>query len=433
MTPTRRRRSARTFAALAFASLVLSNAGTAVADPGQLDLTFGHHGSWIHKLGNHLRGYKDEFDVANTVAIAPDGRIWVAGSYYRRDVPESSGFLIKFDRDGHPRHAPGRRGVFCCGWADTAVAVQPDGKPVVAGYTSEGNDSRFIVARRNEDRSADPTFSHDGETTVDFGSGPSRANAIAIDGSGRLIVAGMASNGIDGDMALARLTAGGKPDTTFGVGGRVVTDLGGDEAAIAVAIQPDGRIVVAGSAGNGSDADFALARYLDDGTLDPSFGLGGHVLTDFGSGDDVAHALALQPDGAIVASGEASNGSDADFAVARYLDDGTLDLHFGVGGLVRTDFGGHIDRAYGVALQSDGRILVVGRAGLGNLFVWGIARYRSNGSLDHSYGDGGTETIQLRRNGRAQPAMAVALQGKDLAVVAGTCGGHLAVARLLPN
>ncbi len=433
MAPARRRRSVRTLASLALATLVVASAGTAAADPGQLDLSFGHHGSWIQKLGNHLRGYKDEFDVANAVAIAPDGRIWAAGSYYRRDVPESSGFLIKFDRDGHPRRAPGRRGVFCCGWADTAVAVQPDGKPVVAGYTSDGTDSRFLVARRNEDRSIDPTFSHDGEATVDFGSGPSRANAIAIEPNGRIVVAGVASNGVDGDIAVARLTPGGKPDQTFGIGGRVVTNLGGDDTAMAVAIQPDARIVVAGSTRNGGGVDFALVRYLDDGTLDPSFGLGGLVRTDFGSGDDVAHALALEPDGSIVAAGEASNGSDADFALARYQDDGTLDLDFGVGGLVRTDFRGHIDRAYGVALQGDGRILAVGRAGLGNLFVWGIARYETDGSLDRTYGDRGTETIQLRRKGRAQPAMAVALQGKDLAVVAGACGGHLAIARFLPS
>src|SRR5438046_618184 len=154
--------------------------------------------------------------------------------------------------------------------------------------------------------------------------------------------------------------APGDLDTTFGTGGRVVTDFGGSEETPALALQPDGRIVVAGSSVLVFGFNFALARYNPDGTLDLSFGQGGRVLTSFGRSER-ARSLALQPDGRIVVAGS----SGFDFALARYNPDGSLDSSFGVGGKVTTDFSGtgrFEEEAHAVALQPDGKIVVAGTA-----------------------------------------------------------------------
>ena len=155
----------------------------------------------------------------------------------------------------------------------------------------------------------------------------------------------------------AAAAAPGDLDPTFGSGGKVTTDVGGSDGAQAVAIQGDGKVVAAGLgnfAGPGT-GDFALARYNPDGSLDTSFGSGGKVTTDFG-GFDAASAVAIQPDGKIIAAGRSGSG---DFALARYNPDGSLDSSFGSGGKVTTDFGG-FDSAFGVALQADGKIVAAG-------------------------------------------------------------------------
>src|SRR2546426_2863336 len=148
----------------------------------------------------------------------------------------------------------------------------------------------------------------------------------------------------------------GDLDATFGIGGRVLTDFGGGDRARAVALQADGKIVVAGSSSAGAvGADFALARYNPGGSLDPTFGSGGRVLTDFGV-DDEARAVALQADGKIVVAGGFGG---AFFALARYNPNGTLDTSFGSEGRVFTNFGGR-DGARALALQADGKIVAAG-------------------------------------------------------------------------
>src|SRR5438094_959933 len=184
---------------------------------------------------------------------------------------------------------------------------------------------------------------------------------------------------------------------SFGTGGRVLTDFGGGDGARALALQADGRIVVAGSSSAGAfGSDFALARYNSNGSLDPSFGTGGRVLTDFG-GDDEARALALQDDGKIVVAGGAGGmfvaagfsaaGGGQDFALARYNSDGGLDLSFGTGGRVLTDFGGD-DEAAALALQADGKIVVAGFSDAGGFALAALARYNPNGAVDASFGSG---------------------------------------------
>src|SRR5262245_1644952 len=154
----------------------------------------------------------------------------------------------------------------------------------------------------------------------------------------------------------------GDLDGTFGIGGKVTTDLsGGEDEAKAVAIQPDGKIVVAGLS-EGLNLDFAVARYNTDGTLDINFGINGKVITDFSGRRDVAFAVGLQADGKIVVAGTAGNASNTDFAIARYNVDGSLDTAFGIGGKVTTDFGKD-DSANVLSIQSNGNIVIAGTTG----------------------------------------------------------------------
>lgn len=183
--------------------------------------------------------------------------------------------------------------------------------------------------------------------------------------------------------------AAGTVDSTFGTAAKawVMTKFGlGDDMAYAVAIQTDQRIVAAGNSHNGSDQDFAVARYNSNGSLDTSFAAGGKVTTAIGSGDDGILGLALQSDGKIVAAGYTVSGSDTDFAVVRYNTNGTLDATFGTDGrVVTSDQDLHAARA--VAIQADGKIVVGGEAipSAGGSNEFAVVRYNIDGSLDSSF------------------------------------------------
>lgn len=152
----------------------------------------------------------------------------------------------------------------------------------------------------------------------------------------------------------------GRLDATFGSGGTATADFAtGLDYAWAVAVQPDDKVVAAGVA-VGADQDFALARWNVDGTLDPTFGSGGKVTTAIGSGNEFAKSVVLQPDGKIVAGGPSRTGAYNEFAVARYLPDGSLDPAFGTGGKVVTSISTGHDYLNAIALQSDGKIVGAG-------------------------------------------------------------------------
>jgi uncharacterized delta-60 repeat protein len=234
---------------------------------------------------------------------------------------------------------------------------------------------------------------------------------MALQSDGKIVIAGFTSATSQGErtLTLARLTTTGQLDLTFGVSGRVTTAIGSGGTISAVTIQPDGRILVAGSVvRSGTGADFLLARFRTSGEVDTTFGasgqfpnLSGSIATDFG-GQERATALALQSDGRIVAAGVTQVGTDSRFALARYSAGGLLDSTFSGDGKLTTDFvsndhgGSTGDAALGVAIQGDGRIIAVGRAetdtGLARTDV-ALARYNSNGSLDTSFGGDGRVTM----------------------------------------
>src|SRR6266568_281258 len=226
----------------------------------------------------------------------------------------------------------------------------------------------------------DATFCTGGKVTTDFAGDSDHARAVAIQTDGKIVAAGKATNSRRGgeDFALARYNPNGTLDTTFGTGGKVTTDFAGDaDQAFALVLQTDGKIVAAGEATSSRRGeDFALARYNPNGTLDTTFGVGGKVTTDFAGNTDRAFGVALQTDGRIVAAGEATAGyRGEDFALARYNSNGTLDTTFGTGGKVITDFAGDTDRAFALALQTDGQIVAAGEAKTQTKEDFALARY----------------------------------------------------------
>jgi len=301
-----------------------------------------------------------------------------------------------------------------------AVAVQGDGKIVTAGGTETlGGD--FLVYRFNADGSADQSFGLGGVVGTDIAGRADIARAIALQGDGKIIVAGSS----DGEFALARYNANGSPDTTFGTNGVVTTPFGADATALDVAIQDDGKIVAAGrsSATAGGTSTFALVRYNADGSLDTSFDGDGKVTTGFGL--TAANSVAMAPGGRIVAGGTAET-NHGDAALVRYLADGSLDPTFGPfpdfgtdvppPGVVRSAFEAYdgYDEIRDVAVDTDGTILAAGQIE-GQGFV--LSRFDQTGLFPRRYespefagGPGGGAS-----NGSAATAVTFDAQGRVVA------------------
>jgi uncharacterized delta-60 repeat protein len=254
----------------------------------------------------------------------------------------------------------------------------------------------------------DRSFSDDGMQTA-FPRGAS-AHAVALDEKGRIVVAGYTVRG-DPDVAVARFLSNGAPDGTFGHGGRVAIDLGGNDFAFDVAIQPDGGIVVAGRRAARRDA-FAVLRLRPSGRLDLGFGRHGVVLTRFGRLFQGAKAVAIGPRGTILAVGSTSNGTTTRSALARYRFDGDLDTSFGGDGKVTTDLSPSDEQLEDVAILLDGRAVVAGYAEVGLVPRFVVARYMPTGRLDVGFGDRGRATVSIGAGADIAHALAVQPDGK---------------------
>jgi uncharacterized delta-60 repeat protein len=355
----------------------------AQAAPGDLDLSFGTGGKVTTDFGPISNS-------ATAIAIQADGKLVVVGSSGSFDFA-----LARYNADGSLDASFGTGGKVTTdiGLFDEAfaVAIQADGKIVAAGGTApEGFCCQFALARYNADGSLDASFGVGGKVTTIF-SGDSRAFAVAIQVDGKIVAAGGTSDPFVTDFAFARYNADGSLDASFGVGGKVTTDFGGFDAASGLAIQGDNKIVAVGA--GGPNNDFVLARYNTDGSLDTSFGTGGKVTTDFG-GFDGASGLAMQGDDKIVAAGR--GGFFTVFALARYNTDGSLDTTFDGDGMVTTQFfGENIESAAGVAIQTNGKIVVTGSVFSTFDPSFALARYNTDGSLDTSFGTGGKVTTDF--------------------------------------
>lgn len=309
---------------------------------------------------------------------------------------------------------------------DSAYAVdfQSDGKVVVAGHSYNGSTYLFAVARYNSNGSLDTSFDTDGKVTTSFGTGRSDwGKAVGIQSDGKIVVAGVTgdSNGMNGDIALARYNSNGTLDSAFGTNGKVTTDIGGyfDEVRDLV-LQSDGKIVVAGF--SAINSGFAVVRYNTNGSLDSTFGTGGVVTTSFGNGTAVGFSLGIQADGKIVVSGGFSDGANYGFAAARYSTTGSLDTTFGTGGkvttVISTPTGTDIDYTTDLKIQSDGKIVVAGHSATGVSYAgtdFVLVRYNTDGSLDSTFGTGGKVITDIGTSNEKAVALAVQSNGKIIA------------------
>jgi len=388
---------------------------------GSVDGEFGVGGEVVVPF--NLGGYN--IDTANAVALQPDGKIVVAGAA-QLGTDDRDFAVARLNRDGSLDESfagVGKTIVYFdlgTNWADeaTGVAVQPDGKIVLAGYASATSDTEWViaVARLGTDGFPDDTFGLAGKTTIEFDLGdPTTAVAydVVVQHDGKIVIVGHAvGGGSPFGLAAVRLLEGGDLDESFGEGGRILVNLGPGSAiggtARSVAIQADGKIVLAGDVMTGSipdaNCDLVIARLLPDGGIDSAFGEDGKVVVPFDLAapdftSDWAYDVDIQPDGKIIAAGLVTSGvQDREFGIVRLLDDGSLDPNFGgLGGraIIEFDLGGpgqnNEDLGYALALQSDHKLVLAGVVDAGvDHRVLGVARLMTD--LVHVDGFDGGDT-----------------------------------------
>lgn len=369
-------------------------------------------------------------DGARAVAVQADGKI-VAVGYVVNGGGDYDFAIVRYNLDGSLDAGFGGDGIVTTAISARsearAVAIQGDGKIVVAGVTSNtATGTDFVVARYNStDGSLDGTFNTGGYIVTDLGaSNNDEAFAVAIQSTGKIVVVGQTGTIIASDFALVRYTASGALDTTFDADGIQTTTFGEVDAAYSVTIQADDKIVVAGitdsTPGADINNDFALARYDANGALDATFDGDGKVTTAVGATDEGAFAIGIQTGGKIVVAGVVFNGANNDFGLARYNTNGSLDSTFGTGGIVITDMAGGNDAALALLIQADNKIVVGGVAFVtnqGNDFA--TARYNLDGSLDATFDVDGKVITNI--SAAHDTAYGVALSGNNI-VLAGSSG-----------
>ncbi|UQW99489.1 calcium-binding protein [Streptomyces sp. RerS4] len=388
--PERRRRRRGGTAGVAAAALglalVLALPGAALAAPGDLDPTFGSDGRVTTPFPEPVSG--------NDIARQSDGKLVVVGAsgagFALARYDTNGGLDPAFAGDGTVTSDFGGGS-----HTANAVAIQPsDGKIVVAGTTEviaeEGGGCCFFsVARYHTDGSLDTGFGDGGLVRVEEFGGSADGADVAVQSDGRIIAAG---KGGGGGFALVRLDTNGNLDPSLGGDGAVVAGFtptspqDGGGIARGMALQPDGKIVSVGYVGN-TAFDIGVARYLPDGTLDSTFSGDGMVTADFG-GTEFGNAVAVQPDGKIVAAGSGGAG----FALLRYNADGSPDTGFGAGGRTSVNFPGDGGIARAMALQPNGKIILAGQADDPNSSEgtdFGLVRFNPNGTVDTGFGGDG--------------------------------------------
>ncbi len=414
-------RSGVSLSVVALASLLST---VASASDGVLDPTFSLDG----KVTVDRAGLTSS-DHGEAVAIQPDGKIVVAATTAVNGV--SNFAVTRLLANGARDTAFGTNGWAIAGFTGTggsrakALAIQPDGKIVVAGTTATPSASdNFALVRFTSNGSIDTSFGSNGRVSTDFGRGRAdRATAVVLQPDGKIVVGGETSNpSTVRDFALARYEANGALDMSFGEEGLVSTSfhtsIHDPDAATALSLQTDGRIVAVGMAGG----DFAAVRYETNGSLDPAFGIGGKVTVDVGGvNPGYANAVAIQVNGRIIAAGKVGNQNDSDFALVRLEATGMLDLSFGTGGIATTNVYA-ADEAFAVAVQADGKIVAAGSGPFGENFL--VARYDANGVLDPSFSGDGVADTDFETSIDWVRGMAIQPDGRI--IVAGTLMKHTA-------
>lgn len=303
------------------------------------------------------------------------------------------------------------------------TTIQPDGRIVVLGYRYNGRNNDILLLRYNADGSPDASFGSAGTTVFDVpGSEDEKGLGLSLQADGKIVVAGYLRFAGKRDVLVARFTADGALDRSFGAGGYVTYAGAGDgtDIGFGAAVQGDGKIVVVGEALHQGSQDALLIRYHKDGTLDSSFGTGGVFAYNGGAGKaDKGFAAAIAQDGGIVLTGSSIAAAKEDVLVLKVTSDGKLDPSFGTGGVaIYSGPGDESDYGNAVAIQPDGRIVIVGASSRGGQFDILTLRYNPDGTLDRSFAGTGATTFG-RPGDLYDYAWGVAIQPDGKLVLAG--------------
>ncbi len=378
---------------LALGVFALFNASAQTA--GSLDNTFGNTG----KVLSGLFHVQEAYDMA----LQPDGKIVIAGRAKALSTGSDYNFYaIRLNADGTPDTGFGNNGAILIDMKGTnrfdqanAVAIQPDGKIVLAGSAGLENNNGNCHAgfvRLTANGALDPSFGNGGIVSFPVGTNTtnpeSRMYDVLIQPDGKILAAGMAANNSSfDDFALVRLNPDGTLDTDFSNDGKHTVDFGyvTDFGAF-LKLNADGSIFLAGN----TNEDLGIVKLFDYGAVDNSFGVNGKMTIDTGNGSYYLQGVAWQPDGKILAAGR-TIATNSNIKLNRYNPDGTVDTSFGTDGAVETDVdSGSTDRASrGLLIQSDGKIIVTGEVTTGSTDYFVVLRYLENGVLDNSFSNDG--------------------------------------------
>ena len=344
---------------------------------GSLDTTFGTNGFVTHSM---LTGSSEE--IARAVAIEPDGKIVVAGhtgQFGRPGRPAGNRFdhaIVRYNANGSVDTTFGSGGVASALIGRIfAMALQSDGGIIVVGDAPLPED--MMVARYNPNGNLDLTFGQGGFRLFDFDLTAELAESVAVQSNDAIVLSGphtkVGETVREQHTAVVRLDAGGDPDASFGTAGTLI--LNGVRVGEGVAVQNDGRIVLVGDVDGAAPQTqrFMTMRLNVNGAPDTSFGTDGKVITPVTGRGDTARAVALQADGKIVVAGSSNNQVNPNFAAVRYNANGTQDASFGTASILTVDFFGFTDVAENVAIAPDGKIVLGGLA-RNSVDGYGLAR-----------------------------------------------------------
>jgi uncharacterized delta-60 repeat protein len=392
----------------------------AAAQPGALDGDFDGDGKLVISIpGNNNAS-------ANAVTVQPDGKIVAAG--YIIDTANIGGAAIwRFFPDGSPDPSFGNGGKVTTAFGGTQdaandVILQPDGKILITGYTKSQSNQilDFFVGRYLPNGSLDTSFSFDGKVITDMNQGDN-ATDILLQPDGKILIAGTTwpSNQA---MAVLRYNTDGSLDNTFGTNGKLSFNFGNSTEGYALALQPDGKILVGGAAISGPGFVFALARLNPDGSFDTSFSFDGKVTTNFSSNTDVIFSLHVLSNGNILASGYSYDGFKTDMAVACYLPDGTLNTAFGSNGKVLVGATAEDGAVRSMVVQPDGKILLAGNASVNVNYDFAVVRLTAAGTRDSTFGNNGVVTTPIGNS--TDLCFGVAMQPDGKILLAGQSYGY---------
>ncbi|MGB5846995.1 MAG: hypothetical protein WBH40_00830 [Ignavibacteriaceae bacterium] len=384
--------------------------------PGDLDKTFGKGG----KVNLGIGGY---YDVAKSMALQNDGKIVVVG-YGKESLVSFKGLsMTRYLQNGEMDNEFGNYGVIHRVTMDlegeaNSVVIQKDNKIVVAGYSisPSTNNEEITLIRFTENGNVDKSFGIKGFTVTEVSSEKDNAESVAIQRDGKIVVVGSTDHKPTTDIVLIRYDENGSIDYSFGINGIVITDINSSlDIGKSLVIQSDGKIIVSGYTHIINKFFMTLLRYDSNGALDPTFGNGGIIVTEI-NGRRGKMDMAMQNDGKIILVGPSEVESSHHFTVLRFNKNGSLDKSFGNNGVTKTIIGNYSE-AESVALDLNGNIVVAGTTELGNEeFV--VAMYNQGGMLVREFGLDGVVKIGFIKNS-VDRAHSVVIDNDGNIIVAG--------------